>query len=83
MDLWWVIIAIVVGAVLGDTVNYWIGNFIGLHVFLERFPTLVKQEHIDRTYVFYEKYRGVNDLCCPVCPGQYGRSHRFLPVSGR
>jgi membrane-associated protein len=58
MDLWWVIIAIVLGAVLGDTVNYWIGNFLGLHVFLERFPTLVKQEYIDRTNVFYEKYGG-------------------------
>jgi membrane-associated protein len=58
MDLWWVIIAIVLGAVIGDTVNYWIGNFLGLHVFLERFPTLVKQEYIDRTNVFYEKYGG-------------------------
>jgi membrane-associated protein len=58
MDLWWVIIAIVLGAVLVDTVNYWIGNFLGLHVFLERFPTLVKQEHIDRTNRFFEKYGG-------------------------
>ena len=58
MDLWWVFIAIVIGAVLGDTVNYWIGNFLGLHVFLERFPTLVKHEHINRTNVFFEKYGG-------------------------
>jgi membrane-associated protein len=58
MDLWWVFIAIVMGAVLGDTVNYWIGNFLGIHVFLERFPTLVKKEHIDRTNAFYDKYGG-------------------------
>ncbi len=49
MDLQWLLLAIIIGAVLGDTVNYWIGNYIGLHVFLERFPTLVKKEYIDRT----------------------------------
>jgi membrane-associated protein len=68
MDLWWVIIAIVLGAVLGDTVNYWIGNFLGLHVFLERFPTLVKQEHIDRTYVFYDKYGGLTIFVARFVP---------------
>jgi len=68
MDLWLVIIAIVLGAVLGDTVNYWIGNFLGLHVFLERFPSLVKQEHIDRTYVFYEKYGGLTIFVARFVP---------------
>jgi len=68
MDLWWVIIAIVLGAVLGDTVNYWIGNFLGLHIFLERFPTLVKQEHIDRTYVFYDKYGGLTIFVARFVP---------------
>jgi len=58
LDLQWLLIAIVLGAVLGDTVNYWIGNYIGLHVFLERFPNLVKKEYVDRTYGFYEKYGG-------------------------
>jgi membrane-associated protein len=56
MDLQWLFIAIILGAVLGDTVNYWIGNYLGIRVFQERFPTLVKQEYIDSTYVFYEKY---------------------------
>jgi membrane-associated protein len=68
MDLWLVIIAIVLGAVLGDTVNYWIGNFLGLHVFLERFPSLVKQEHIDRTNVFYEKYGGLTIFIARFVP---------------
>jgi membrane-associated protein len=68
MDLWLVIIAIVLGAVLGDTVNYWMGNFLGLHVFLERFPTLVKQEHIDRTYVFYDKYGGLTIFVARFVP---------------
>jgi membrane-associated protein len=58
LDIRWLLIAIILGAVIGDTVNYWIGNYVGLHLFLERFPTLVKKEYIDRTYGFFEKYGG-------------------------
>jgi membrane-associated protein len=68
MDLQWVFIAIILGAILGDTVNYWIGNYIGLHVFLERFPSLVKKEHIDRTYMFYEKYGGATIFVARFVP---------------
>ena len=58
LDIGTLLIAIILGAVIGDTVNYWIGNYVGLHLFLERFPTLVKKEYIDRTYGFFEKYGG-------------------------
>ena len=68
MDLPWLFIAIILGAVLGDTVNYWIGNYLGIHVFLERFPTLVKQEYIDRTYVFYETYGGATIFVARFVP---------------
>jgi membrane-associated protein len=68
MDLQWLFIAIILGAVLGDTVNYWIGNYIGLHVFLERFPSLVKKEYIDRTYTFFEKYGGATIFVARFVP---------------
>jgi len=68
LDLPWLFVAIILGAVLGDTVNYWIGNYIGLHVFLERFPTLVKKEYIDRTYTFYEKYGGATIFVARFVP---------------
>ncbi len=58
LDVQLLLIVIILGAVIGDTVNYWIGNYVGLHLFLERFPTLVKKEYIDRTYGFFEKYGG-------------------------
>jgi len=68
MDLQWLIPAIIIGAVLGDTVNYWIGNYLGFHVFLERFPTLVKKEYIERTYGFYEKYGGATIFVARFVP---------------
>ena len=68
LDLPWLFIAIILGAVLGDTVNYWFGNYLGLHLFLERFPTLVKKEYIDRTYTFYEKYGGATIFVARFVP---------------
>jgi len=68
MDLQWLVPAIIIGAVLGDTVNYWIGNYLGIHIFLERFPSLVKKEYIDRTYGFYEKYGGATIFVARFVP---------------
>lgn len=68
LDLRWLLGAIILGAVIGDTVNYWIGNYVGLHLFQEKFPNLVKKEYIDRTYGFYEKYGGMTIFVARFVP---------------
>jgi len=68
MDLRWLLPAVIIGAVIGDTVNYWIGNYLGIHVFLERFPSLMKKEYIDNTYGFYEKYGGATIFVARFVP---------------
>lgn len=68
LDPYLLIIVIILGAVIGDTANYWIGNYLGIHVFYERFPTLVKKEYIDRTYEFYEKYGGATIFVARFVP---------------
>jgi membrane-associated protein len=68
LEIQWLLLAIILGAVLGDTVNYWIGNYVGLHLFLERFPMLVKKEYIDRTYAFYERYGGATIFVARFVP---------------
>lgn len=44
-------------AILGDTVNYWIGHWVGPRAFSGKIRFL-KQEHLERTHAFYEKYGG-------------------------
>ncbi len=44
-------------AVLGDTINYWVGHFIGPKIF-DKYPRLLKKEYLDRTHRFYEKHGG-------------------------
>lgn len=50
-------ILLAVAAVLGDTVNYWIGHSIGPKVFTGNVRFL-KKEYLDKTQAFYEKYGG-------------------------
>lgn len=46
-----------IAAIIGDTVNYWIGRAIGPRVY-ERDYRFLKRKHLDRTHEFYEKYGG-------------------------
>jgi membrane-associated protein len=44
-----------IAAILGDTVNYSIGKFLGSKAF-EKYPRIFKKEYLDKTHKFYEKY---------------------------
>ena len=46
-----------VAAILGDTVNYWIGHFIGPKVF-ERDHRFLKREYLYKAQNFYDKHGG-------------------------
>lgn len=50
-------VIVAIAAVLGDTVNYWIGHYIGPRVFTDESRWL-KKEYLDRTQAFYDKYGG-------------------------
>lgn len=54
LDVYLVFLLLTVAAILGDTVNYAVGRFMGPKVF-SRF---LKKEYLDRTHRFYEKYGG-------------------------
>jgi membrane-associated protein len=57
LDPWLVFLLLALAAVLGDTVNYWIGHRIGPRVFREDVRFL-KREYLERTQRFYEKHGG-------------------------
>ena len=55
-SLSWLIIIFFLAGVAGDLLNYWLGHHIGLNVFRKRFPDLVKEEYIDRTSLYFERF---------------------------
>lgn len=52
----WLVVLLSLAAILGDTINYWVGNFIGPRVFQMENSRVFKKEYLDRTHEFYEKY---------------------------
>ena len=45
-----------IAAILGDTLNYWIGKKIGPKVFASQESLFFKREYLDKTHAFYLKY---------------------------
>ena len=56
LDIKLLLIAIILGAVIGDTVNYWIGRKIGPRAFKKEDARVLKKKYLDETHDFYEKY---------------------------
>jgi len=54
-------------AILGDTVNYWIGHYIGPRAFSGNIRFL-KKEYLDRTHAFYEKHGGKTIILARFIP---------------
>jgi len=64
----WLLWAIVfVAAILGDTVNYWIGNKIGPRAF-DQDIRFFKREYLEKTQQFYEKHGGTTIILARFVP---------------
>ncbi|MBI3956546.1 MAG: DedA family protein [Candidatus Kerfeldbacteria bacterium] len=62
-----VFVLLFVAAVVGDSVNYWIGHKIGERIFTKR-SRVLKKEYLDRTHRFYEKYGGATIILARFVP---------------
>ncbi len=58
LDLGLTILLLAAAAILGDTANYWIGHGLRRRLSAGWKLPYVKQQHLDRTHDFYEKYGG-------------------------
>jgi membrane-associated protein len=58
LDLAIVLSLLSAAAILGDTVNYWIGAYMGPKVFRKKESRWFNPKHLERTHAFYEKYGG-------------------------
>lgn len=56
LNVWWLAGVLVVAAVAGDAVNYWVGRVAGAKLFRDGKVRFLRQEHLDRTHRFYERH---------------------------
>ena len=57
LNVWLLWAVVFIAAVLGDTVNYWIGNKVGPRAFDQNIR-FMKKEYLERTQRFYDKHGG-------------------------
>jgi membrane-associated protein len=57
LNIWLLFILLVIAAVGGDALNYWIGHKVGPRAYTGEIK-LIKKEYIDRTHAFFEKHGG-------------------------
>lgn len=55
-------------AVIGDTLNYEIGKFIGSKVYEKENLRFIKKEHLDKTNKFYDKHGGLAIIIARFMP---------------
>jgi membrane-associated protein len=67
-DIAMVLMLLTIAAIAGDTVNYWIGNYLGPKVFHYEDSRFFKKKHLERTHQFYEKHGGKTIIIARFIP---------------
>ena len=68
LNLGILIMVMAAAAILGDTVNYWIGAKIGPRAFKREDARFLKKKYLDETHTFYEKYGGATIILARFVP---------------
>ncbi|MES2920754.1 MAG: DedA family protein [Verrucomicrobiota bacterium] len=67
LNIWIAAAILLIAAILGDTVNYWIGRKFGGWM-MRRFPKIVKPSHIEKTNEFFVRYGGKTIIMARFVP---------------
>ena len=67
LNIWILLSTLTVAAILGDSVNYWIGKMFG-NKLPQKFPRLIKPQHLQKTHDFYERYGGKTIIIARFVP---------------
>lgn len=61
------LVCLIAAAVLGDSVNYWIGHKVGMKI-LEKNYSLVRRDHLETTEQYFTKYGGLTIVIARFIP---------------
>lgn len=68
LDLAAVLVLLAAAAIIGDTINYWIGFAVGPKVFHRENVRFLNKRHLERTHEFYERYGGKTIIIARFVP---------------
>jgi membrane-associated protein len=55
LNVWLILLLCMIAAIGGDTVNYWIGHYLGDRAYNIKW---IKKEYLERTHAFFQKHGG-------------------------
>ena len=67
LDPWLASLIMLSAAILGDTVNYWVGKLAGNYL-SKNYPRIIKPEYLDQTHAFFDKYGGKTIVLARLAP---------------
>jgi membrane-associated protein len=68
LNVFWLFVLLSIAAIAGDTVNYWIGHWVGPKVFHRENVRFLNKKHLERTHAFYERYGGKTIIIARFIP---------------
>lgn len=67
LNLWVVLISLTIAGILGDTVNYHIGKYVGPKVF-DSNSRFLKKEYLEQTHAFYDRWGAFTIVAARFAP---------------
>jgi membrane-associated protein len=67
LNVWVAGAVLLVAAITGDTVNYWIGRKFSAWA-IQKFPKIIKQSHLDKTSEYFARYGGKTIIIARFVP---------------
>ena len=68
LNLAMLMVSLITAAVVGDSVNYWIGSLLGPRIFRGERIRFLNPKHLERTHDFYERYGGKTIILARFVP---------------
>jgi membrane-associated protein len=68
LNVFWLFVLLSIAAIAGDTINYWVGHWVGPKVFHRENVRFLNKKHLERTHEFYERYGGKTIIIARFIP---------------
>ena len=68
LNVGWLFVLLCLAAILGDTLNYWVGYFVGPKIFCRENVRFLNKKYLERAQGFYERHGGKTIIIARFIP---------------
>lgn len=68
LNVYFCFFLVVVAALTGDNINYWVGHFLGTKILKRSSGKMIKKEYLEKTNAYFEKYGGKTIIIARFVP---------------